>query len=77
MATPTLAKVRAVARVKVEIEIEVGSAWGTGCSIEQVYKQASEDAIGAIYHACEKSKTRQFRVIGKPMVSAVIVEDKP
>lgn len=67
-------KVQASARVQVTIEVEA-SLWGGDCSIDQLYKQAGESAIGAIRNACQKSNQR-FTLIGEPKVIGVITEQK-
>lgn len=63
----------ASARVKVELEIAVGSKWGADCSIEQIHKQAENEAVGIIRHLCEQAQERRVTIIGTPNISAVIV----
>lgn len=36
-----------IARVQLIVEVDVGS-WGPGCSLDQVYRQAEEEAQGAL-----------------------------
>ena len=39
---------KAMARVKVEIEIDLHQGWGLGCTLEQVKKQAVADALQSL-----------------------------
>lgn len=66
----------ASARVKLEVEVTVGSAWGEDCSIKQVYDQAAREAIGKLEHACQKSETHGIRIVGEPQIVAVLAERK-
>lgn len=35
---------KAMARVKVTLDLPVSSSWGAGCTVSQVHKQAGEEA---------------------------------
>lgn len=39
---------KAMARVKVEIEVDLHQGWGLGCQLEQVKKQAASEAIQSL-----------------------------
>lgn len=68
----------AYARVKLEVEISVNSSWGGDCSIDQVHRQAAEEAIGFIENkVCREADIRlRMKIVGQPIISAVIVERK-
>ena len=67
------------ARVKLEIEIVGDAPWSGECSVDQVHKQAAESAVGFIENLIDKipGVRQRVRIIGKPTVTAVIVERKP
>jgi hypothetical protein len=66
----------ASARVRLEVEIQVGSKWGADCSIQQVHEQAFEEASGKLGRMIEKSGEHGVRIVGDPVITAVIVEGK-
>ena len=66
-------RVSAFARVTITIEVESRSSWGSGCSIDQIERQAGQESLHALQDAMITSKLRA-RVIGKPIVSAVITK---
>lgn len=67
--------VRAFAQVEVTLLIATGSTWGGDCSVDQVHRQAVEDALSKLSRAT--NGTRDFQVIGKPKVVRVqsVIED--
>lgn len=70
--------VRVHATVRIEIEL-VESAWGGDCPLEQVYKQARDGALGRIGRLSrgEIAGPSDIRIIGEPIVTAVLVPEKP
>ncbi len=66
------------ARATVQVTIEVHTAaWGNDCTIGQLYKQASEDAINQVrnlrhYHGGELREP--VRIVGEPKVTGVLTE---
>lgn len=54
MAKPTI-RTSTSALVQVTVEVRAGS-WGDGCDLAQVYKQASESAIGKLRRALASIK---------------------
>lgn len=46
------------ARVTVVLEVTVGS-WGPGCQLDQVYDQASEEAVGAVQQMIRDNAQRR------------------
>ena len=63
---------QATAKVKLELEIYVDSTWGNDCSLSQIYKQAMDAAEFKINKEL-KGRGREFRIIGKPKVYAIII----
>lgn len=66
------------ARVTVHLEIKVSSTWGPDCSLEQVHKQAADEAIGLIRNAKDNAAmasklAKSVRLMGEPLVTAIIV----
>lgn len=60
----------ATAQVTLTLEINVRSTWGADCSMDQVYKQAEAEALGAIRNHLEPKA--HVRVIGTPTVTAIL-----
>lgn len=66
------------ATVTVTIEIDVPSHWADDVHLDQVHRQATVDALGLIDGAQGNLiGGRRWRIIGKPVVDAVIVRGKP
>lgn len=63
-------KTRAI--VQVVIEVETGASWNEGSSIVQVFKQASDHAIGVIDKILRAHVG--VRTVGTPKVTAVTTE---
>jgi hypothetical protein len=59
------------ARVTVEVEVTCPSSWSSSTSMEQITKQATEDAKG-ILHGVKHSR---IRIIGTPIVTAVLATE--
>lgn len=80
---------KAVARVRVTLEIPIASLWGTGCTIEQVYKQAMDAARGILRRhfylgdglvaggggGCDRNEETKITLVSMEPI-AVITEDK-
>jgi len=66
--------------VVVELEIDVHSSWGGECAMDQVYKQAVDDAQNSIrflFQEAQKQTPRcghGIRVRGIPKVTAIVTE---
>lgn len=75
-------KVRATSRVQVTVEIDTGGAWGSDSTIEQVQKQAADEARTALMRGLvldlqkmgSDTKT-SARIISEPRVIAILVEE--
>ena len=66
------------AKAIVEIEISLGSNWGNECQLSQIYKQATDEARGAIERWVNDPKTNvSVRILKEPKIQAIIVENKP
>lgn len=72
-------RLRARARAVVTIEVDLDGAWGENCDLAQVYKQA-EDELRNKLENWRSSKYEpsfvQYRLIGEPKITAILVEDK-
>ena len=62
-------RVRATARIQVTVELTAG-VWGQDCPMDQVYRQAKEDALSKIHKEIPNA-----RIVGTPRVTAVLVEE--
>jgi hypothetical protein len=60
--------ISAVARVLVTIKVSCRSVWGADCNLDQVYKQAEEEALEIV-----RSDTR-LQLYGKPKVKAILFD---
>uniref|UniRef100_A0A6H1ZY58 Uncharacterized protein n=1 Tax=viral metagenome TaxID=1070528 RepID=A0A6H1ZY58_9ZZZZ len=62
------------ARVEMTIEFELnGGSWGSDCKIDQVFNQATSDALHTIR---KKMEGISIRIIGEPKITAIMVENK-
>ena len=62
----------ATARVQITVDIAVNSTWGDGCSIDQIHKQAKEEAIKFLEHL----PAGRMAIRGPMDVVMVLVEKK-
>lgn len=58
------------ARVTLTLDIAVRSTWGADCSMEQVHRQATEEAVGYIKRLTDKD--RNCVLVKDPEVVAVM-----
>lgn len=64
------------ATVQLTVEISGLGNWGAGCTVDQVHRQATEAAVGKLARAM--GQTRDFRLIGNPIVRVITVDqDQP
>jgi hypothetical protein len=63
--------VTAKAVVSLTVEVLASSCWGAGTTIDQIHKQAIEDALNVLRN---KEISDRVRVVGKPAVVRVITE---
>ena len=66
-------KVTTVARVTVTIEISLTQPWGSDCPLDQVWKQARDQAVGIVERLRGNAS---FRIVGDPQVVAVLIPEK-
>ncbi|WP_454863338.1 hypothetical protein [Pseudomonas hormoni] len=59
--------------VTLTVELSNIGSWGPDCKIDQVYKQAVEEAMGRIRRAFEKD-ARGVKVVGVPVVKAITTD---
>ena len=69
MSKPTI-RTRTTALVQVTVEVPAGS-WGTGCELSQVYKQASDEAVGKLRRLF---KEERIRIVGVASIKAVTTD---
>ena len=62
-------KLVATARVRVVLELQVGS-WGDDCPMAQVYRQAADSALEQV----RAGRLQAARVLGEPEVVAILAE---
>lgn len=67
-------RITSTARVKLELEVQVSSTWGSDCSIHQIHEQAEDEARGLIARMVRDSQETRVKVMGTPEISAVIVK---
>jgi len=60
--------VKATAKVQVIIEVDT-SSWGKDCTVNQILRQASEEAVNKVRRMIE---TNNARIVGDPVVIATI-----
>lgn len=68
------------ATVQLTLEVQVSSSWGGDCSMDQVFKQARDEAVGAINTAlngARESLQNRIKIVGTPSIKAVAAERKP
>ena len=63
-------KVKATARVKVTLELTVGT-WGDNCGLDMVYRQAAEDAVQRL---AKFAAANGCRIVGEPQVTAILTD---
>lgn len=69
MAKPTISTSTS-ALVQVTVEVRTGS-WGEGCKLDQVYQQASEEALGMLRGALGK---HGIRIVGVASIKAITTD---
>lgn len=65
-------KCGASARVTVTVEVSRCGSWDGNCTLDQIQKQAAEDAVGYIRQRTEKDG--RLRIVGEPVVVSIITE---
>lgn len=71
----------ASAYVTMTVKIKCKGSWGNECQLDQVYKQAAEEAMGALRILVEDARKRgnpiELTLIGEPKVTSVLAEREP
>ena len=62
---------KGTARVQVTVEVYAG-VWGADCTVDQIHKQASRDAVEKVKNLVNSISAR---VVGEPKVTAIIVDE--
>jgi hypothetical protein len=75
-------RVKATSRVQLTVEIDTGGSWGPDCTVDQIQKQAAEEARSALMRGlvidCMKtgSDTKtSARIVSDPKIIAILVEE--
>jgi hypothetical protein len=77
MNKPRTRPVGAMAIATVTVEISGLGSWGTSCSVEQVHRQASEEAVGFLRNLVAGNRgEHRLRIIGQPEVKTITTERK-
>jgi hypothetical protein len=64
--------IRCRARVQITVEVDSGSCWGGGASLDQVHQQATEGALDRLRRALQPT---DVRIVGEPKVTAIMTEE--
>lgn len=70
--------VKAIARVQVTLQFDVGSSWGAEASVEQIYNQAREEALQALRYGVtigDRGHEHAAEIIGPIDVRAMLLEE--
>lgn len=65
--------------VQLTLEVQVSSSWGGDCSMDQVFKQARDEAVGSINAALGSAREglqSRIKIVGTPSIKAVAAERK-
>lgn len=68
-------RVKAKARVQVLLEFPVNGTWPHDCSLAQVFVQARQEALAAVRKWT--GDRPDIRIMGEPVVTAVVVQEPP
>ena len=74
MHKPHSKPVTASAVATITVEVHALGSWGTDCSVEQVHRQAGEEAVNYLRNLAKISGTNRLRVVGSPEIKTIIVE---
>lgn len=72
------ATIGATARVRLTVEVPVTSRWGSDCPLEQIFKQASDEATRYIKNLFERHRPdggNRVQIVGQPDVVAVLLPE--
>lgn len=59
----------------IEVKVESASTWGAGVSIEEIHKQAGEEAIKFLRNSLAGASA-SFTIVDEPKVDTVLVNTK-
>ena len=68
----------ATARVTLTVEVDIKSTWGDDCKLDQIYKQAAEEAVNSLTQHIYRSGGfgGRIKVVGEPNVMCVLTTQK-
>jgi len=73
-----VSKVKATARVRITLDIPLTGTWGPECTVEQIQKQAKNEALGLFkvkVIAQLPPELQHARVVGEPIVTGIFAEE--
>ena len=62
----------ATARVTLTVEVDIKSTWGDDCKLDQIYKQAAEEAVNNLQRHIYRSKAPDIVIVGQPKVTTIL-----
>ena len=63
-------------RVQVIVEVIDAQPWSPETTVGDIYKRAKEHARMQVQNAIQERKPRNMQIVGDPLVSLVMTEDK-
>lgn len=69
-----MSMVRATAKVTVTVEVTPQSTWHLNCSVEEIRKATTEEAISAVTRHLHSGGIKA-RVIGTPSVTVITIDE--
>lgn len=65
------------ATVQITVEVSMDSVWGDDCSVGQIFKQASREAVDKLTRNLHNDPNNApFRIVGTPIVSGIVTTRK-
>jgi hypothetical protein len=66
----------AVARMRIEVEVDCSGSWGGDCSVDQVWKQGQDTGLGFLSRLFHEHGDGKVHIIGKPEMLCVVTPRK-
>lgn len=71
-------KLSTMARVTLTVELALTSGWGPDCTMEQIHRQASDEAIGRLRNLrTANGGFPNIKIIGEPTIDMVTATVRP
>ena len=68
-------KVKAMARVRILLEVTLPDVWDEDCLLSQVQQQSKDTAVNIISQRIVSSM-RDIRILGEPETTVILIEEK-